>query len=196
MTRLLTGFFIGGALLFLLSCSPASEEVTPWFGTDITGADFAAGFDLVDHNGQPRQLSDFNGKVVAIFFGFTHCPDICPTTMADLASAMKLMGPNSDEVQVLFITVDPERDTPDVLKDYVPHFDPRFIGLTGTAEQIATTAENFKIFYSKQEVEGSNDYSMDHSAGTYVFDKQGKVRLYLRYGQAPAEIAHDLSRLL
>ncbi|CAG0954496.1 SCO1 protein [Methylophilaceae bacterium] len=180
---------------FLSACSQPADE-SAIFGTDITGADFATGFNLTDHTGQPRQLSDFNGKVVALFFGFTHCPDICPTTMADLAAAMKIMGNRSEEVQVLFVTIDPERDTPEVLAKFVPHFDPRFIGLTGTPEEIDATAKTFKIFYARQEDAGKGGYSMDHSAGIYVFDKTGKIRIYLKYGQKPAEIAHDLSRLI
>lgn len=185
------------AIILLTACGSANnEEESSLFGTDITGADFATDFNLTDHNGQPRQLSDYQGKIVALFFGFTHCPDICPTTMADLASAMKLMGNQSDKVQVLFVTVDPERDTQEVLAKFVPSFDKRFVGLTGTPEQIDQTAKTFKIFYSKQQEVGQSGYSFDHSAGVYVFDQQGKIRIYLKYGQKPVEIAHDLSRLL
>jgi len=195
MAKTLHYLFLAGLIALLSACSPASEEVS-YFGTDITGADFASGFKLTDHHGEIRQLSDYQGKVVALFFGFTHCPDICPTTMADLAAAMKLMGGNSDEVQVLFVTVDPERDTPEVLSQFVPSFDSRFIGLTGTAEEIDRVAKAFKIFYAKQQEPGQVGYSFDHSAGVYVYDKQGKIRIYLKYGQKPVEIAHDLSRLL
>lgn len=179
----------------LVACKPADNAAST-FGTDITGADFASDFNLTDHTGEPKRLEDFQGKVVALFFGFTHCPDVCPTTMADLAAAMRLMGPAGDQVQVLFVTVDPERDTPDVLAKFVPHFDARFIGLTGSPEQIDATAKVFKIFYAKQETPGQSGYTLDHSAGIYVYDKTGKIRLYLKYGQKPAEIAHDLSRLL
>jgi protein SCO1/2 len=188
---LLTTFMV----VLLSACSPSSEE-SPLFGTDITGADFATDFKLTDHHGEIRQLSDYQGKVVALFFGFTHCPDICPTTMADLAAAVKLMGENGGEVQVLFVTVDPERDTPEVLAQFVPSFDDRFIGLTGTAEEIDQVAKAFKIFYARQQEAGQAGYSFDHSAGLYVYDKQGKIRIYLKYGQKPVEIAHDLSRLL
>lgn len=183
------------AFLCLSACQPGDGQ-PDWFGTDISGADFGQDFSLTDHNGHTRSLADFRGKVVALFFGFTHCPDICPTTLSDLAAAMKLLGARSDDVQVLFVSVDPERDTPEVLKAYVPHFDARFLGLTGTPEQIAATAETFKVFYARQNEAGGGDYTMDHSAGTYVFDRQGKLRIYLRYGQKPAEIAHDLGRLL
>lgn len=195
MTRYFAYFLTALMVVLLSACSPSNEEST-LFGTDIAGADFATGFKLTDHHGEVRQLSDYQGKVVALFFGFTHCPDICPTTMADLAAAMKLMGGNSDEVQVLFVTVDPERDTPEVLAQFVPSFDSRFIGLTGTVEEIDQVAKAFKIFYARQQEPGQTGYSFDHSAGVYVYDKQGKIRIYLKYGQKPVEIAHDLSRLL
>lgn len=195
MAKTLQYLFVAVLIALLSACSPASEEAS-FFGTDITGADFATGFKLTDHHGETRQLSDYKGKVIALFFGFTHCPDICPTTMADMAAAMKLMGKNSDEVQVLFITVDPERDTQEVLAQFVPSFDSRFVGLTGTTEEIDQTAKAFKIFYAKQQEAGQSGYSFDHSAGVYVYDKQGKIRVYLKYGQKPQEIAYDLSRLL
>lgn len=195
MTRYFTYFLIAMVAVLLSACSPSTEEPS-LFGTDITGADFATDFKLTDHHGETRQLSDYQGKVVALFFGFTHCPDICPTTMADLAAAMKLMGKNSNHVQVLFVTVDPERDTQAVLSEFVPSFDSRFVGLTGTTEEIERTAQTFKIFYAKQQEPGQSGYSFDHSAGVYVYDKKGKIRIYLKYGQKPQEIAHDLSRLL
>lgn len=195
MTRYFTYFLTAIVAVLLSACSPSTEE-SSLFGTDITGADFATDFKLTDHHGETRQLSDYQGKVVALFFGFTHCPDICPTTMADLAAAMKLMGKNSDHVQVLFVTVDPERDTQAVLSEFVPSFDSRFVGLTGTTEEIERTAQTFKIFYAKQQEPGQSGYSFDHSAGVYVYDKKGKIRIYLKYGQKPQEIAHDLSRLL
>lgn len=179
----------------LISCSPAKQSME-LFGTDITGADFANTLNLTDHTGKQRQLADFQGKAVALFFGYTHCPDVCPTTMADLASAMKLLGKRSDEVQVLFVTLDPERDTQQVLAQFVPSFDPHFLGLYGTPEQTAETAKNFKIFYAKQVETGKSGYTIDHSAGVYVFDKKGKVRVYLKFGQKPAEITHDLEQIL
>lgn len=177
----------------LIACGPEEQKL---YGTDITGASFANTLNLTDHSGKPRTLEDFKGKVVVLFFGYTQCPDVCPTTMADLANAMKLLGEKSNEVQVLFVTVDPERDTQEVLAEYVPSFDSRFIGLHGTPEQMAETAKNFKIFYSKQESEGKSGYTIDHSAGVYVFDKQGNVRTYIKYGQKPEEIANDLSLLI
>ena len=182
-------------LLMLASCSPAPAP-TASNATDITGADFAKTLTLTDHNGKLRSMSDFKGKVVVLFFGFTHCPDVCPTTMSDLKQAMKLLGKKSDEVQVLFVTVDPERDTQEVLAKFVPSFDARFIGLRGNLQQTAETLGNFKIFYSKVPGKNKDDYSIDHSAGMYVFDKTGKVRLYMGFGEKPAEIASDISKLL
>lgn len=181
-------------MLVLAACQGAQQPVA-LFGTDITGADFANGFSLKDHAGKSRQLSDFKGKIVALFFGYTHCPDVCPTTMSDMANALKLMGKQSDDVQVLFVTLDPERDTQDVLAKYVPAFDARFIGLYGDDAQTAETAKNFKVFYAKQEDKGRSGYTIDHSAGTYVFDKNGKIRIFLKYGQKPKEIASDLATL-
>jgi len=184
----------------LSACSPAqnspSNNVAPLFGTDITGADFAQTLNLTDHQGHSRQLADYRGKVIALFFGYTHCPDVCPTTMLEMANAMKLLGAQADEVQVLFVTLDPERDTPEVLANFVPSFDSRFVGLYGTPAQTAETANNFKIFYSKQLEPGKSGYTIDHSAGVYVFDKQGKIRTYLKYGQKPDEIASDIKQLL
>jgi protein SCO1/2 len=193
--RRFSGVIACVAMLGLLAGCNFNKE-PELYGTDITGASFANTLSLTDHTGKPRTLEDFKGKVVVLFFGYTHCPDVCPTTMADLAQAMKMLGAKSDEVQVLFVTVDPERDTQQVLADYVPSFDPRFIGLWGTPEQTADTAKNFKIFYAKQESKGKSDYTIDHSAGVYVFDKQGHVRLYIKYGEKPQEIASDLKTLL
>jgi protein SCO1 len=187
------GIFI--FLLILAACSPAPAPDASK-ATDITGADFAKSLSLTDHNGNKRSMSDFSGKVVVLFFGFTHCPDVCPTTMADLKQTMKLLGDKSDQVQVLFVTVDPERDTQEVLAQFVPSFDARFIGLRGSLQETAETLGNFKIFYSKVPGKIEKDYSIDHSAGMYVFDKAGKVRLYMGYGQKPADIASDIKKLL
>ena len=183
--------------IMLVACSPGqSQQAASFYATDITGADFAHDFRLTDQAGNTRTLADFKGKAVALFFGYTHCPDVCPTTMADLSAAMKLMGKRGDEVQVLFVTLDPERDTQQVLAQYVQSFDSRFIGLYGTPEQTAAVARDFKVFYAKQESAGHGGYTIDHSAGVYAFDKAGKVRLYFKYAQKPAEIAHDLEQIL
>jgi protein SCO1/2 len=164
--------------------------------TDITGADFGRTFRLTDHDGQPRSLADFRGKVVVVFFGFTHCPDVCPTTLAELARAIKALGPDGERVQVLMVTVDPERDTPDVLKQYVTALDPRFIGLTGDPDAIARTAREFKVFYQKSPGATPEVYSVDHSSGSYVFDPQGRLRLLVSYGQGADVFAHDIAQLL
>lgn len=195
------GLFWAISLLFLVACSPSqggssAEDVDGFIGTDITGADFPKPLKLTDHTGKLRTMSDFAGKAVILFFGFTHCPDVCPTTMFDLKQTMKLLGDKADEVQVLFVTVDPGRDTEEVLAQFVPSFDKRFIGLRGSLQETAETLGNFKIYYLKNPGKTKDDYTIDHSAGMYAFDKQGKVRIYLRYGQTPADIASDVSKLL
>ena len=191
--QILRNFFLIILASTLFACKPAGTKLV---ATDITGADFAQTLNLTDHNGKQRTLDEFKGKVVALFFGYTHCPDVCPTTMADLKQAMKLLGSKADEVQVLFVTLDPERDTQEVLAKFVPSFDKRFIGLRGTNEEIAATAKDFKIFMSKVASEGKGDYTIDHSAGMYVYDKTGKIRLYVDYGEKPADIASDIKTIL
>jgi protein SCO1 len=163
--------------------------------TDITGAEFARSFQLTDHNGKVRTLADFKGKVVVVFFGYTYCPDACPTTMGELAMVMKELGKDADRLQVLFITVDPERDTPAVLSRYVPAFNPAFIGLYGDAEATARTAKEFRVLYQKQPMPGGA-YSVDHSAGSFIFDPDGKVRLFAQYGQGAQTFLHDIRLLL
>jgi protein SCO1/2 len=179
----------------LAACKPAADT-TKLVATDITGADFAQSLSLTDHTGQPRTLAEFKGKAVALFFGYTHCPDVCPTTMTDMKKTMKLLGPRADEVQVLFVTLDPERDTQEILAKFVPSFDKRFLGLRGTNEEIAATAATFKIFSNKVKTEGKAGYTIDHSAGMYVFDKMGKIRLYVDYGEKPEDIANDIKTIL
>ena len=186
-------------MLMLAACSPAKnndKSVDAFNATDITGAEFAKTLSLTDHTGKKRNLSDFKGKVVALFFGYTHCPDVCPTTMYDLKNAMKLLGEQSDQVQVLFVTVDPQRDTQEVLAQFVPAFDKRFIGLRGSLQETAETLGSFKVFYSKIEGKSKDDYTVDHSAGIYVFDKKGNVRLYMNYGEKSADMASDFSKLM
>jgi protein SCO1/2 len=180
---------------FLSSCKPIGDA-SKLVATDITGANFAQTLRLTDHTGKPRTLEDFKGKVVALFFGYTHCPDVCPTTMHDLKLAMNLLGDKSDQVQVLFVTVDPERDTQDVLAQFVPSFDKRFLGLRGSLQETAETLGNFKVYYAKVEAQGKGGYTIDHSAGMFLFDKLGKVRLYVEYGEKPADIANDIKLIL
>ena len=184
-------------LLILLLMLGACQQGRPGFrATDITGADFGRDFALTDHTGKPRALSDFRGRVVVMFFGFTHCPDVCPTTLAELAAVVKKLGTDGDRVQVLLVTVDPERDTPEVLSQYVTAFDPRFLALRGTAEETARVAKEFKIIYQKVAGARPDSYTMDHSAGTYIFDTQGRLRLYVSYGQGSQVFAHDIALLL
>jgi len=184
-------------LLVLLLALGACQQGKPDFrATDITGASFGQDFALTDHTGKPRALADFRGRVVVMFFGFTHCPDVCPATLAELAAAVKKLGTDGDKVQVLLVTVDPERDTPQVLSQYVTAFDPRFLALRGTAEETARVAKEFKIIYQKVAGARPDSYTMDHSAGTYIFDTQGRLRLYVSYGQGPEVFAHDIALLL
>lgn len=173
--------------------SPVNSEFK---NTDITGLDYAKDFALQDHNGEMRTLADFKGKAVVVFFGFTQCPDVCPTTMAEMATVMQQLGPQADKVQVLFITVDPERDTPELLAKYVPAFDSRFLGLVGDKEATDKVVKEFKVFYQKVPGKEPGSYTVDHTAGSYVFDPQGRIRLFIRHGQGAEPIAHDLKLLL
>lgn len=179
----------------LASCQPAPPP--PAFqATDITGAEFARDFRLTDHHGQTRTLADFRGKVVAVFFGYTHCPDVCPTTLSDFAAALQQLGPQAARVQVIFVTVDPERDTPELLREFVPAFNPSFLGMYGDAETLRRLARDYKVVYQKTAVKAADDYLIDHSAGTYVYDPQGRLRLLMPYGSTPDAIAQDLKTLL
>jgi len=177
----------------LLACSPAAPKFK---ASDVTGASFGRDFALIDHTGAKRSLADYRGKVVVVFFGFMQCPDVCPTTLADLAETMRRLGADAERVAVLFVTVDPERDTPDLLAKYVPAFNPRFVGLSGDAAAIERTAKEFKVLYQKQPGKSPGSYSMDHSAGSFVFDPQGRLRLYVSYGQGADVFTHDLRALL
>lgn len=194
------------AILSLASCgerqsADGSQMIltpanTSFKNTDVTGLGYAGDFALTDHTGKQRTLADFKGKAVLVFFGFMNCPDVCPTTMAEMAGVMQDLGPDADRVQVLFISVDPERDTPELLAKYAPAFDPRFIGLTGDKAAIEKVAKEFRVFYQKSPGKEPGSYSMDHTAGSYVFDPEGRVRLFVRHGQGGAPIAHDLKLLL
>jgi protein SCO1 len=182
-------------LLALAGCQPAPPSPT-FQATDISGAAFARDFRLIDHNGQTRTLADFRGKVVAVFFGYTHCPDVCPTTLSDFAAALQQLGPQADQVQVIFVTVDPERDTPELLREFVPAFNPGFLGMSADAETLARLAKEYKVVYQKTSVKAADDYLIDHSAGTYVYDPQGRLRLLMPYGSTPDAIAQDIKALL
>jgi protein SCO1/2 len=185
-------------LLSALAASVAAcTESKPKFNAiDLTGANYAKDFHLPDTNGQMRSLADFKGKVVALFFGYTQCPDVCPTTMTELAEAKKLLGPQGDKLQVVFITVDPDRDTAQVLKGYMGNFDPTFIALRPTPAQLEAVAKDFKVYYKKVEGNTPTSYSMDHSAATYIYDTKGQLRLYARYGAGPQPLAADFKQLL
>ncbi|MEQ1880747.1 MAG: SCO family protein [Burkholderiales bacterium] len=179
--------------VFALGCRQGQPSFR---STDITGAEFGKEFALTDHNGKHRTLEDFRGQVVVLFFGFTHCPDVCPTTLGELASAFNKLGASADKVQVLMVSVDPERDTQEVLSKYVAAFHPRFLGLRGSAEETARVAKDFKVIYQKASGTTAVSYSMDHSAGTFIIDKQGRLRLYAGYGQGAEIFAHDIGILL
>jgi protein SCO1/2 len=175
----------------------ACGESKPQFSSiDLTGADYAKDFQLPDQDGKIRSLKDFQGKLVVLFFGYTQCPDVCPTTMTELAQVKKELGADGDKLQVLFVTVDPERDTPQVLKGYMANFDPSFIALRGSPEQLAVMAKDFKVFYKKTEGKTPTSYSMDHSAASYVYDTKGQLRLYTRYGSGTPALVSDLKLLL
>lgn len=196
MKKLLTALMLSAAVL-AAGCDKLSNKTPAFVNTDITGLDYAKGFSLTDHTGKPRTLQDFRGKLVVVFFGYTQCPDVCPTTMAKMATVMKELGPASKDVQVLFITLDPERDTQELLNAYVPAFHPSFIGLRGDAEATARTAKEFKVFYAKTPSgDDPKNYTVDHMTGSYVFDREGRMRLLVRHEAEPGAIASDLRQLL
>lgn len=187
----------GAAALGLGALVSACTENKPSFvSIDVTGADYAKDFALTDHNGQPRTLKDFAGKVVVIFFGFTQCPDVCPTSMAELAEIKKLLGKNGDKLQGLFITVDPERDTPTVLKAYMANFDPSFLALYTTPDKLIALTKDYKVYFKKVDGKTPTSYTMDHSAGSFVYDTRGQLRLYTRYGSGAKALAADIALLL
>ena len=184
-----------GMILVAVALGGCSDSGPSFKNTDITGADYGKDFALTDHAGKMRTLADFRGKVVVMFFGYTHCPDVCPTTLAELKVAKEQLGESGGRVQVLFVTVDPERDTRDLLAKYVPAFDPSFLGLYGDAAATARVAKEFKVFYQKAPGKTPDSYTMDHTAGSYVFDPQGRLRLFVRQGNVPNLVA-DLKTLL
>lgn len=189
--------FIGLFLSMLLAgCGPSAPSKAVFQGTDITGVDWGKDFNLTDHKGQRRSLVDFQGKAVALFFGYTHCPDVCPTTLGEMAQTLKQLGPDAEKVQVLLVTLDPARDTPAVLAQYVPSFHPSFLGLTGTEEEVAVVAKSFKAFYQKQASTSKMGYTLDHSANTFVFDPQGRLRLMYSYGRGVSPMVNDIKQLL
>jgi protein SCO1/2 len=180
------------AMALLTACS---DKAPAFASIDLTGADYAKDFELTDHNGQVRHLADFKGKVVVMFFGYTQCPDVCPTSMAELAEVKKLLGKDGERLQGLFVTVDPARDTPEVLKGYMGNFDPSFLALTATPDKLVQLAKDYKVYYKKVDGSTPTSYTMDHSAGSYVYDTKGQLRLFTRYGTGPKVLADDIAQL-
>ena len=176
--------------------SACSEKKTEFRGVDITGAEYARDIPLTDHNGQARHIKDFAGKVVVVFFGFTQCPDVCPTSMQELAEVKQMLGKDGDRLQGIFVTVDPERDTPEVLKAYMTNFDPSFLALRGSPEQLAAMAKDYKAYFKKADGTTPTSYTMDHSAASYIYDTQGNLRLYSRYGSGVPALVSDVQALL
>jgi protein SCO1/2 len=193
--RLLAAALAAALALALAGCDRAPAK-SPFQGIDVTGSPMGADFRLTDHNGKERTLADFRGKVVVVAFGFTHCPDVCPTTLASLASAVKQLGDDAAGVQVLFVTVDPKRDTLELLRQYVPAFHPQFLGLGGTPDAVVRTTKDFKMYVQERAGTTPGNYTIDHSTQIYAFDRSGKVRLVIAHGAAPAAIASDLKILL
>ncbi len=197
MTMLTRRIFWIVCAIFLSATWVACSPDKPSFkAIDITGADYARGFTLSDHQGQTRSLSDFKGKVVVVFFGYTQCPDVCPTTLSELAEVKRLLGSQGDKLQGVFVTVDPARDTPEMLKAYMANFDPSFVAFIPTPEQLAVVAKDYKVYYKKVDGKTATSYTMDHSAGSYVYDPQGNLRLFSRYGNGPQALVQDIQTLL
>ena len=190
--RFLLTFVMAG----VLALGACTKTPVAFKAMDITGAEYAQRLDLPDANGAMRSLADFKGKVAVVFFGYTQCPDVCPTTLAELAAVKKQLGPDGDQVVGVFVTVDPERDSAEVLKAYVGSFGPDFVALRGSVEQVKLAAREFKVFFAKVPGKAEGSYTMDHTALSYVFDKQGRIRLAVRYGSGAEALAHDLKALL
>ncbi|HEU4457970.1 MAG TPA: SCO family protein [Methylibium sp.] len=188
------------SLFVLAACgesgSGAAAPAGGFKGVDITGADYAKGFSLPDAQGKPRTLDEFKGKAVVVFFGYTQCPDVCPTTMAELAAAKKQLGADGDKLAAVFVTVDPERDTPEILRAYMSGFDPAFVALRGSVDETLALAKSYKAFFQKVQGKDPANYTMDHTAGAYVYDPAGRVRLFVRYGQPVDAWVADLKYLI
>lgn len=199
MYRRITTFLIAacavsaGVFGVLAGCS---EQKPAFASIDVTGANYAKDFELTDHNGQVRHLTDFKGKVTVMFFGYTQCPDVCPTSMAELAEIKAALGKDADRLQGVFVTVDPQRDTPEVLKEYMQNFDPSFLALYTTPEKLVDLAKDYKVYYKKVDGKTPTSYTMDHSAGSYVYDTKGQLRLFTRYGSGVQALGSDIKLLL
>jgi len=177
----------------LTACSETKQSFN---AVDITGADYAKDFLLKDADGKVRTMADFKGKAVVLFFGYAQCPDVCPTTMTEMAQVKQQLGKDGDKLQVLFVTVDPARDTPEVMKAYMGAFDPNFVALIPTPDELVATAKDFKVYYKKVDGKTPTSYSMDHSAASFIYDPQGRLRLYARYGAGVPSMVSDLKTLL
>lgn len=195
-SRSISRLCTAAALAAGLFVSACSNEGPAFTGVDITGATYAQNFDLTDHNGQRRSLADFKGKVVVVFFGFTQCPDVCPTTLTELAQVKAALGADGDKLQGLFVTVDPQRDTPEIMRAYMSHFDPSFLALYADEGKLEQVAKDFKIYYKKVDGPTPTSYTLDHSAGSYVYDTAGRLRLYSRYGTSVEALTQDIQYLL
>ncbi|MBX3619442.1 MAG: SCO family protein [Rhizobacter sp.] len=196
LRRLFLGGLAVSLAVSLAGCDKLLGTKASFKAIDITGADYGRALSLPDQDGRVRTLADFKGKVVVVFFGYTQCPDVCPTTMAELAQVKKSLGPDGDRVQGVFVSVDPERDTPERLKAYMASFDPSFIALRGTPEQTLAAAKDFKVYYAKVPGKTEGSYTMDHTAGSFVFDPSGRLRLFTRYGSGAEALTSDLKALL
>ena len=193
LKKIATGAFWVGAAGIFSACSPKGPKFQ---GVDLTGAEYGRDLPLTDQFGKERSIKDFAGKVVVVFFGYTQCPDVCPTSMSELAEVKRSLGADGDKLQGIFVTVDPERDTPEMLKGYMASFDPSFIALRGTPEQLVAVAKDFKIYFKRVDGQTPTSYTMDHSAGSYVYDTKGRLRVYHRYGAGAQSLAADVRALL
>jgi protein SCO1/2 len=195
--RLLVGAALAAASLGLTGCDKLfAPPKSPFTGIDVTGGEMGGPLRLTDHDGRARSLADFRGKAVVVVFGFTHCPDVCPTTLADMARAVRELGERERDVQVLFVTVDPQRDTAELLRQYVPAFHPSFIGLRGSEAEVAAVTKDFKVYANQRPGKTPETYTVDHSAQSFVFDREGRVRLLLPPNMPSAAIASDLRLIL
>lgn len=189
----------GGALLALAlaGCDRfGPSQASPFKSLDISGASYARELNLRDPEGRRRSLTELKGKLVVVFFGYTQCPDVCPTTLTNLVETQRLLGADGERLVGVFVSVDPERDRPELLKDYVGSFSPNWLGLWGTPDEVAAAAKEFKVFYRKVPGKTETSYTVDHTAASYVYDTQGRIRLYVRHATPPADLAADLKRLL
>jgi len=194
--RLLAGALAALPLALALPGCTSKAEPLPFEGNDITGSHLGRDLDMIDTTGQRRTLADFRGKILLVFFGYTQCPDVCPTAMAQAAQTMQLLGDQARDVRVIMVSVDPARDTPGILGAYVQAFDPSFIGLTGTPEQLDKTARSFKAFYAKEPGPSPEHYAMNHSSAFYLMDREGEARALLGPSLTPEDMAHDIKLLL